>query len=116
MNKRILITGMGVVSAIGNDVAGNYDSLRKGKSGICRVQYLDTEHTEFPVGEVKLSNEELCLALNIPYTDMESRTDLLGMLAVREALQSAGLNDTEHLALISGTTVGGMDRTVMVME
>ena len=111
MNKRILITGMGVVSAIGNDVAGNYDSLRKGKSGICRVQYLDTEHTEFPVGEVKLSNEELCLALNIPYTDMESRTDLLGMLAVREALQSAGLNDTEHLALISGTTVGGMDRT-----
>ena len=111
MNKRILITGMGVVSAIGNDVAENYDSLRKGKSGICRVQYLDTEHTEFPVGEVKLSNEELCQALNIPYTNMESRTDLLGMLAVREALLSATLIDAKHLALISGTTVGGMDRT-----
>ena len=111
MNKRILITGMGVVSAIGNDVAENYDSLRKGKSGICRVQYLDTEHTEFPVGEVKLSNEELCQALNIPYTNMESRTDLLGMLAVREALLSAALIDAKHLALISGTTVGGMDRT-----
>lgn len=111
MNKRILITGMGVVSAIGNDVAENYDSLKKGKSGICRVQYLDTEHTEFPVGEVKLSNEELCQALNIPYTNMESRTDLLGMLAVREALLSAALIDAKHLALISGTTVGGMDRT-----
>ncbi len=111
MNKRILITGMGVVSAIGNDVAENYDSLRKGKSGICRVQYLDTEHTEFPVGEVKLSNEELCQALNIPYTNMESRTDLLGMLAVRGALLSAALIDAKHLALISGTTVGGMDRT-----
>lgn len=111
MNKRILITGMGVVSAIGNDVAENYDLLRKGKSGICRVQYLDTEHTEFPVGEVKLSNEELCQALNIPYTNMESRTDLLGMLAVREALLSAALIDAKHLALISGTTVGGMDRT-----
>lgn len=111
MNKRILITGMGVVSAIGNDVAENYDSLRKGKSGICRVQYLDTEHTEFPVGEVKLSNEKLCQALNIPYTNMESRTDLLGMMAVREALLSAALIDAKHLALISGTTVGGMDRT-----
>lgn len=111
MNKRILITGMGVVSAIGNDVAENYDSLRKGKSGICRVQYLDTEHTEFPVGEVKLSNEELCQALNIPYTNTESRTDLLGMIAVREALLSAALIDAKHLALISGTTVGGMDRT-----
>ncbi|MDN5553508.1 beta-ketoacyl-[acyl-carrier-protein] synthase family protein [Prevotella sp.] len=111
MNKRILITGMGVVSAIGNNVVENYDSLRKGESGICKVKYLDTEHIEFPVGEVKLSNEEMCLLLNIPYTDKESRTDLLGMLAVSEALQSAGLKDTEHLALVSGTTVGGMDRT-----
>ena len=42
---------------------------------------------------------------------MESRTDLLGMLAVREALLSAALIDAKHLALISGTTVGGMDRT-----
>lgn len=51
------------------------------------------------------------MALNIPYTEMESRTDLLGMLAVREALQSAALTGAENLALISGTTVGGMDRT-----
>lgn len=111
MNKKILITGMGVVSAIGNNVAENYDSLRKGKSGIGLVKYLNTEHSEFPVGEVKLSNEDMCLSLDIPYTDMESRTDLLGMLAVREALKSAGLENGEHLALISGTTVGGMDRT-----
>lgn len=117
MQKRVLITGAGVVSAIGFGQEQSLEALRQGLSGVERVRFLPTEHTEFPVGEVKLSNEMLCRQLNIPYTKRESRTELMGMLALKEALLQARLIDeagtpaVQGLALLGGTTVAGMDRT-----
>ena len=111
MKRRIAITGVGVVSAIGVGQQQTCEALRRGRSGVGRVTHLSTVHKEFPVGEVKLSNEEMCRLLDIPYTDRVSRTELIGILALREALQEAGLTERHGMALVSGTTVGGMDRT-----
>jgi 3-oxoacyl-[acyl-carrier-protein] synthase-1 len=70
-------------------------------------------HTEFPVGEVKLANEELMHALHIPETRITTRTPLMGMFAMREALERARIDGESGLrvAFISGTTVGGMDKS-----
>lgn len=110
MKKRILITGTGVVSAIGNNCRECLDTLQEGRSGISSVEYLKTDHKEYPVGEVKMSNEEIARLLGISGERTYSRTALLGILAVREALAAARLNE-QGLALISGTTVAGMDMT-----
>ncbi|SFF92177.1 beta-ketoacyl synthase [Prevotella sp. KH2C16] len=110
MKKRILITGAGVVSAIGNNCRECLEALQQGRSGISSVQYLKTVHKEFPVGEVKMSNGEMCRMLGISDEKPCSRTALLGILALREALADARLNGQE-LALVSGTTVAGMDMT-----
>ncbi len=110
MKKRILITGTGVVSAIGNNCRECLDALQEGRSGISSVEYLKTDHKEYPVGEVKMSNEEIARLLGISGERTYSRTALLGILAVREALAAARLNE-QGLALISGTTVAGMDMT-----
>ena len=112
----IVITGYGIVSAIGVGKAETLDALRNHRSGIAPVQYLDTVHRDMLVGEVKLSFDELMARVGVP-SDAEapqSRTALIGRLALREALQQAGLtspNDYATMALLSGTTVGGMDRT-----
>ena len=42
MAERVLITGLGMVTAIGDDVAGNLQSLRTQNSGLGYTQYLDT--------------------------------------------------------------------------
>ncbi len=110
MKKRILITGTGVVSAIGNNCRECLDALQEGRSGISSVEYLKTDHKEYPVGEVEMSNEEIARLLGISGERTYSRTALLGILAVREALAAARLNE-QGLALISGTTVAGMDMT-----
>ena len=109
---------MGVVSAIGHDCASCMESLRHGVSGIGPVRYLHTAHGEFPVGEVKLSNDEMCHRLGLPATPYESRTDLMGLMALNETLRQAALIGPDHtptadlrIALISATTVAGMDRT-----
>lgn len=74
------------------------------------MRYLPTAHHEFPVGEVKLSNAQMCDLLGIDRSQVYSRTALMGIMAVKEALTQAGI-DSSHgfMTLISGTTVGGMD-------
>lgn len=111
MRPKVVITGMGVVSALGVGVDANATALMQGISGIRTVRYLPTDHLEFPVGEVPMDNEECRRMLALPPGRPYSRTHLLGALAVREALEQSKLLDHNGLALISGTTVGGMDVT-----
>lgn len=112
MMEPIKITGAGIVSAIGNNMAETLLALQKGQTGIGQLKYLNTSHREFPVGEVKMSNEEMKQALGIN-SEPCTRTSLMGMLAMREALAMANLAVplTEKVALVSGTTVGGMDKS-----
>jgi len=108
---KIVITGAGVVSAIGIGKDENFRSLLSMQTGVAPVHYQQTEHKECMVGEVKLTNEEMRQMLGIPEDRAEVRTSLLGMLAMREALADAGLNseDLPQTAFVNGTTVGGMD-------
>ena len=120
---KIIITGMGIVSAIGNNIGETLTALQAQKSGIAPLRYLQTSHTEFPAGEVKMSNEEMMHLLNISENEPTTRTSLMGMLAVREALQNAGFPNSSKevaffhpldelkVAFINGTTVGGMDKS-----
>ena len=110
MRPKVVITGMGVVSALGIGAEANLSALLRGESGVRAVRYLPTEHREFPVGEVPMSGEELRQRLSLP-PGIYSRTHLLGVLALREALEQSKLLQQNALALISGTTVGGMDVT-----
>ena len=111
--KPILVTGTGVVSAIGLGKAETLKALLSGRSGVGQLHYLKTEHKEFPVGEVKLTDAEMRARLSIADDAITTRTALMGMLALEEALQDAGLTPEmlPNVGFISGTTVGGMDMT-----
>jgi len=115
MEKEIHITGVGMISAIGDDKASTLDALRNLRSGVEPVRYLNTTHTNLPVGEVKHSNDELREMLRIPPSEAFIRSSLLGIPAVLEALQQAHLENRSGLrvALLSGITVGGMDMAEM---
>ena len=110
----ILITGAGIVSAIGVGKEETLRSLQEERSGIRPLRYLKTDHHEFPVGEVQLSNDEMCALLGIdPATQPTTRTALMGMVALKEALEQARLSPDSYpqVPIISGTTVGGMDKS-----
>ena len=113
MKKRVLVTGAGIVSAIGLNKQEVLRSLQAGQTGIAPVRYLKTEHTEFPVGEVKLSDAEMESRLGIAPGTPTTRTSLMGRLALGEALQEASLLGTDlgKVGFVSGTTVGGMDKS-----
>ncbi len=111
----IVITGYGILSALGNDHDTTLSALTNGISGIGAIRHLATSHTEFPVGEVKMTNEEMESALSLPADSVTTRTALMGMIALDRAVSMAHLTresgSQNGIAFISGTTVGGMDRS-----
>ncbi len=111
----VVITGKGIISAIGCNTKQVFDSLRSKASGIGTMQHLQSERKELPVGEVKLSNREMQHILGINEQIEVSRTTLMGIIAIKQALEEAriSLDDQRfrRILLIVGTTVGGMDRT-----
>ena len=112
MEEPIVITGAGIVSAIGVGMKETLASLKAGKTGIGEMKYLTSRHRDLPVGEVPLSNAEMMKMLGVEDDIRLTRTALMGRLALREALENAQMTEEQirQAPFISATTVGGMDR------
>ncbi|MFR9650620.1 MAG: beta-ketoacyl-[acyl-carrier-protein] synthase family protein [Rikenellaceae bacterium] len=104
----VKVCGLGVVSAIGVGCAESLASLCGEVCGIAPLTLFESE-VNSPVGEVKLSNDELKELLGIESGRSVSRTALLGALAAREAVRDANIEAGRRVGLISATSVGGMD-------
>ncbi len=112
MSSNVYVAGLGIISAIGNNISECLNALENGQAGMSDIRYLKTIHVnEMPVAEVKLSNEELALKAGI--SNKVSRTALLSMIAASEALNDAGIENLGKLrsGFISANTVGGIDKT-----
>jgi 3-oxoacyl-[acyl-carrier-protein] synthase-1 len=111
LEDRVYVVGVGLISAIGTSVADTLLSFKNESSGIGDITLFDSIYRgKLPVGEVKLSNEQLCKKLSAKAH--VTRTALLGIHAAREAVDNAGIDLKKwRTGLISATTVGGMDKT-----
>ena len=111
MKRRVVVTGMGVVSPVGVGTRLFWKSLTSGKSGIDTVTKFDT--TDFPVkigGEVKNFEKEA-------YIDKKllNRLDdftIFALVAADEAIKDAGLEDgienMDRFGAVIGSGVGGL--------
>lgn len=111
---KVAVTGMGIVSSAGIGVEENFRSLTAGKHGISDIEILETRYRgKLKAGEIKLTNEQLIKMLSLPEDTKLTRTTFLGILAVKEALQSSDIQDINQFktGLISSTSVGGMDKS-----
>ena len=90
--KRIVITGLGIVSPVGNSIRTFWQNLTAGKSGIARLTLFDA--STFPVriaGEVKGFDPTTVIKEFPQAADVRDRKVLLGLAAAREAVEDAGL-------------------------
>jgi 3-oxoacyl-(acyl-carrier-protein) synthase len=102
---------MGIVSALGEGKELNRIALMQGNTGIGKTSYLQTRYADLPLGEVKLSTEEILCRLNRKEPGM-TRTALLAFLALNESIRDSSLSEqglgSEQTALIGANTVGGI--------
>lgn len=110
---RIVVTGTGIITSLGVGKEENLLMLKAGQRAIAPVRHLRTRLHDLPVGEVNYSDEELKALIGWDNDNIITRTSLLGRIALKEALEEAGLNDNsgQRIAFISGNTVGGMEKS-----
>lgn len=102
---------MGTITALGDDVQTNLDALLHERTGVGPITRLRTRHaTTIPVAEVKHSNEQLAELGGVGQPYGWTRTALLSVVAVQQALRSVGVAlEGLRLGFISASTAGGMD-------
>jgi 3-oxoacyl-[acyl-carrier-protein] synthase II len=110
--RRVVVTGLGIVSPVGNDVASAWDSIVAGRSGIGPVTRFDT--SLFPVhfgGEIRALNLE-------PFISPKDarRMDAFmqyGVVAGMQAMRDSGLTiteaNTERVGIMMGAGMGGLE-------
>jgi 3-oxoacyl-(acyl-carrier-protein) synthase len=109
---RIVVTGIGIISAIGDSLASNRLALQNSTTGIGTLELFETHYANIlPFAEIKRTNDSLKKQLNV-HTSNITRTSLLAQHAFEQAIRDSQLTQTElgsvDTALINGTTVGGM--------
>ena len=105
---RLVVTGTGVVSALGPDVATMWENLLAGVRGMAPLTLFDASAYKSTLGaEVK--------GLQDVQRDIWSRTAEMGVLAAREACAAGNLSDARtrglRVGLVVGSTTGGMFET-----
>jgi 3-oxoacyl-[acyl-carrier-protein] synthase II len=115
--RRVVVTGMGMLTALGNDVESTWQGMVAGRSGIARVEAFDPSRLKAQVaGEVKDFDASGVLdKKDIRRTD---RYIQFGLVAARQAMDQAGLparlegEEAERTGVILGTGLGGVGTLV----
>lgn len=110
--SRIVITGMGVITALGFSVDENEKALKNAASGLSTLDFLRTNYFNASrFGEIKIEVAALKNKLGVNRNGV-TRTDLLALHACADAIKNSGLSDSEitsyDTAFINGGTVGGI--------
>ncbi|MDZ7264489.1 MAG: beta-ketoacyl-ACP synthase II [candidate division KSB1 bacterium] len=112
MKKRVVVTGIGIISPVGHTVAEYWDALINGRSGIDYIQGFDTTpfDTKF-AGEIK--NLDVSSFLDRKEARRMDKFSQYAVIASQLALDDSGLNlereNRERIGVIIGSGIGGMD-------
>lgn len=110
MERRVVVTGIGVVSALGKNAHEFWEALVKGESGIGQIRQLDISALKFKNGaEVRnWAPEEHFESKQLDFID---RFAQFAVVAAREAVADAGIEWSpslrEQTAVVTGSCVGG---------
>lgn len=109
--KRVVVTGLGAVTPVGNNVADFWDSLINGKNGIDTITYFDVSESKYKMAaEVKNFDP-------LTFLDKSTvrKTDLFvqyALAAAQEAMEDSSLEgniESDKLGVYFGSGIGGFN-------
>ncbi|MBI5947848.1 MAG: beta-ketoacyl-ACP synthase II [Chloroflexi bacterium] len=117
MTRRVVVTGIGMITPVGHNACDSWEALVAGRSGVTRVSLFDPEGHESQVaGEVK--DFDPAKYMDRKEARRADRTTQFTFVAANEALAQSGYvidpADGTRVAIIIGTAIGGI--TTLVQE
>lgn len=109
-NRRVVVTGLGAVTPLGNNVKDTWEGLKNGKCGIAPITQFDTEKFKAKLAaEVKDFDPKEYLEVNdVLRTDRYAQ---LAVAAAKQAVDESGIEgnvEPERFAVMFGTGIGGI--------
>lgn len=119
MNRRVVVTGMGAVTPVGNTVEETWNNLKAGVSGIAPITSFDTSDFDINfAGEVK--NFDAGALFGRKEARRLDRYTHLAMEASKQAIDDSGLlkngTDRSRVGLVIGSCVGGLNSVLEQYE
>ena len=109
-NRRVVVTGIGAVTPLGNNTADTWQNMKSGRNGIAPITHFNTDNFKAKLGaEVKGFDPKEYLEVNEVL-----RTDRYAQFAVaasQQAVEESGVKGTvepERFAVLFGTGIGGI--------
>lgn len=112
-DRRIVITGMGALSPLGNTVEENWDAMKNGRSGIRMIESIDSEKYAVHIGgEVRNYDPSPYFKKDPKAVRRCDRFEQLAMGAAAQALENAGIDpekiDGTRVGVMIGSGIGGL--------
>ncbi len=110
--KRVVITGIGIISPIGNNKREFWDSLARGRGGVRKIEGFDASSFDSQIaGEVRnFDPERLIKKKELKHMD---RFVQFASVATNEAIADCGMNisneDPERVGVLIGSGIGGLE-------
>jgi nodulation protein E len=108
--RRVAVTGLGVISALGPDVPSFWNALCAGRPGIARIESVDVSGLRFQNG-AEVRDFDPAQHFELTQADLLDRFAQFALVAARQAVGDAGIVFTPELgqrsAIVTGASVGG---------
>jgi 3-oxoacyl-[acyl-carrier-protein] synthase II len=110
--RRVVITGIGAVTPIGNDAASFWDNAKAGKSGIDFITHYDASSDEVKLA-AEIKNLNIDEKLGLKEVKRTDRFTQLALIATDEAINDAKIDfgslDTKRIGVYYSSGIGGLD-------
>src|SRR5438132_7762746 len=111
-DRRVVITGLGVVTPVGNDLETFWKNLVKGKSGIGRIQTFDTANYDCKIGGEVRDFDPKNFFNNVKDVRRTDRFVQLAMAASKMSIQDSGVDlekvNRDRFGVIVSSGIGGL--------
>ncbi|MBR3268481.1 MAG: beta-ketoacyl-ACP synthase II [Oscillospiraceae bacterium] len=114
MNRRVVVTGLGAITPLGNDVENYWDGLKNGRNGIGQITHFDASGLKAQLAaEVRNFNpKDYMDAKEVRQTD---RYEQYALAAAKQAIQDSGIKGqiaSDRLGVYFGSGIGGFETFV----
>lgn len=120
MNNRVVVTGMGAVTPIGNDVTEFWNNAKKGVIGIDFIdEKRKTENSKISV-IASIKDFDVSKRLNVKECSRLDKYSILAMYATEEAIQDSDVDlnsiDKEKFGVVVGSGIGGFNTLEEIID
>ena len=111
MKRRVVVTGLGAISPIGNDVPTMWENAKKGTNGIDFIKGFSTDGNQVKIGG-EIKGFDFLEFFGRKALKRNDRFVLLGLVATKEAVEDSGLDlinmNTDRVGVYYGSGIGGL--------